>query len=231
MKLLIFVVVGILLFLAFRLLNTLGKALAGKKLIQTGVKGFLPVVELVAWVAFSFWGVLIFFGGHLYYDLIVGIMAVLLIFGLAWFVFRDILAGVLLKTEKSLQPGQLLKTPVVEGRIKKLGTRSLELINEAGETVKIPYSRLSNELFILPPEDEDSLPHQLQLPIPRGQAPDSVKKQVHERLLTMPWVINPPPVVEVKKNDSGGHSLHLTFYTHILTHALIVEEKLRELVG
>ena len=231
MNLLIFVVAGVLLFLAFRLLNLLSKAFSGKKLIQTGVKGFFPVVELVAWLAFAFWGALIFFGDHLYYDLIVGIMAVLLIVGLAWFVFRDILAGVLLKTEKSLEPGQLLKTPFVEGRIKKLGTRNLELVNQAGETVKIPYSRLSNELFILPPDDEDSLPHQLQLPIHSGQSPETVKKKIHEHLLAMPWVINPPPVVEVKKNESGGHELHLTFYTHIRTHALIVEEKLRELTG
>lgn len=230
MNVLIFALVGVILFFLFRLGFRLSNALIRKKIIRAGIQTSLPVVELLAWITYLFWGALILFGNHVYYDLIVAVMAVLIIFGLAWFVFRDIMAGVLLKTEKSLEPGQVIKTPVVEGKIKKTGTRFLELINTMGETVKVPYSRLSNELIIIPPDDEDSLPHQLLLPIASEQQAEKLKELAIEKLLAMPWIISPHPGVKLVKTSDGKHAIHVTFHTHNRTHAVLVEEKLRKLL-
>lgn len=229
MNVLIFTLVGVFIFFLFRLGFRLGNALIKKKIVRSGIQTSLPLIELLAWITYLFWGALILFGNHVYYDLIVVVMAILIIFGLAWFVFRDILAGVLLKTEKSLEPGQLIKTPIVEGKVKKTGTRFLELINDKGETVKVPYSRLSNELIIIPPENEDSLPHQLVLLIASENQAEKFKEQVIENLLAMPWIISPHPIVKLIKTNEGRHAIHVTFHTHNRTHAVLVEEKLRKL--
>ncbi len=231
MNLLIFILTGLLLLLLFRLLNRIAKTLIRKRQMQAGMLRTLPVLELVAWIGFSFWGVLIIFGQHLYYDLIVVLMAILVIFGLAWFVFRDFLAGALLKSEKALQPGQVIKTPLVEGKIKKMGFRSMELVNDAGETVNVPYSRLSNQLFVIPPDNENSLPHQLEIPLSPAQASEHIKEKVYQQLMSMPWVISPVPNVQITKTGDGHHLLHVTFYTYMHTHALTVEEKVRMLLS
>lgn len=231
MNILIFILAGTILFFLFRLGYKLSSALIKKKALRAGMQTSLPLVELLAWITYLFWGVLVFFGDHLYYDLIVVVMAVLIVFGLAWYVFRDILAGVLLKTEKSLEPGQVIKTQIVEGKIKKTGTRFLELINDKGETVKVPYSRLSNELIIIPPENEESLPHQLLMVFTPEQQPEKIKEQVISNLFAMPWIISPHPKVKLIKTNEGEHAIHVTYHTHNRTHAVMVEEKLRKLVN
>ncbi len=231
MNILIFTLAGVILFFLFRLGFRLSNALIKKKNIRAGVQTSLPLIELLTWITYLFWGALILFGNHVYYDLIVVVMAILIIFGLAWFVFRDILAGVLLKTEKSLEPGQVIKTPIVEGKIKKTGTRFLELINDEGETVKVPYSRLSNELIIIPPENEESLPHQLLLVVAPEKQTEKIKEQVVSHLLAMPWIISPHPMVKLIKTKEGKNAIHVTFHTHNRTHAILVEEKLRKLVN
>lgn len=231
MNWLIFILTGFLLFFLFRLLLRISKVVFRKKILRKGSMALLPLLELVLWIAYAFWGVYILFGGHLYYDLIIVVMMVLLVVAVAWFLFRDLLAGVLLKAEKSLEPGQMIKTSFVEGKIKSLGSRSLELVNDAGETVRIPYVRFSNELLIIPPENEDSLPHHLEIPLATGQSPEKVRALVNKHLLAMPWIIDPAPEVKIVKAADARYFIRVTFHTHIGSQAVMVEEKIKEVAG
>lgn len=227
MNVLVLIITGVALFLLFRLLFWFSGRVVRSAVMRTGSKALLPVIELTAWVGYVFWGVHILFGGHLYYDIVIGVMIVLLVLAVAWFVFRDFLAGVLLKAEKSLTPGQTIRTPLGGGKIKRLGSRAVELVNEQGETVRIPYSRLSNELLILPPGDEESRPHHLRILLPDSLSPDTAQEIIARKLLAMPWIIGPGPEVSVDRT-ADGYVAHITFHTHLDTQALAVERRLRE---
>lgn len=231
MKLLIFAVTGILLFVLFRLLNRLSNALVKKIAHHRAWIKIIPIIELAAWFAYAFWGAYVIFFGHVYYDIIVGAMALLIIFGLAWFVFRDFLAGVLIKIEKALDVGQHIKTPFAEGHIKKLGTLSVELINDAGELVKIPYSQLSRETLIMPPDDEDSLPHQLTLPLSGEQHPEKMRDGLYDALVAMPYIISPMPAVKLLRTKNNKWELQVKYHTHMRSQAVIVEQKIREMLA
>ncbi len=231
MMLLIFAVTGIMLFVLFRLLNRLSNALVKKIAYHRTWIAIIPVIELAAWFAYAFWGAHVIFFGHIYYDIIVGAMALLIIFGLAWFVFRDFLAGVLIKIEKALNVGQLIKTPFAEGHIRKLGTLSVELINDAGELVKIPYSQLSRETLILPPDDEDSLPHQLTLPLTSEQHPEKMRDMVYASLIAMPYIISPLPTVKLHRTINNNWELQVKYHTHMRNQAVAVEQKIREMLA
>ncbi|GEM_PF-919089 len=231
MSLLIFIVSGLLLFVFFRLLCLMSRSLPGKKSLKTGMGRILPLLELGVWVTYAFWGALVLFGNMVYYDLITGVMAVLLIFGISWFVFRDFLAGVLLRTEKSLKPGQHIKTPFASGRIQRLGGRSLMVINESGEEIRIPYSSLSNVLLSIPPEDEDSLPHHLRMELSRDIHPGQVRRAAFEHMMSLPWIIEPAPELQLTRDQGGGFVFEATFHTHSGTQAMMVEDKIREFLG
>jgi len=228
MNLLIFVFTGFLLFFLFRLLARISKIIVQKKVIRKGVFALLPLLELVLWVAYAFWGVTIFFGRHLYFDLIIGVMVVVLLLAIAWFVFRDFMAGVLLKAEKSLEPGQTIKTSFASGIIKRMGSRFMELQNEEGELVRIPYGRLSNELFILPPDDEDNMPHHLEIPLPDEASPEQSRDKVKKLIMSMPWIVGPTPEIKLSRSAEGNYTLRVVFYTHIRSQAVQVEEKLQQ---
>ncbi len=231
MNLLVFILAGFLLFFLFRLLMRISRSFMQKKPLRRGGMTLFPLFELVLWIAYAFWGVSVFFGGQPYLDLVVGAMVVILLVAIAWYVFRDFLAGVLLKAEKSLECGQMIRTPYGEGRIMHLGSLSLGIMNDAGEQVRIPYARLSNEMFILPPENDDNLPHHLQLPLPKGKQPDRIQRLVKKQLVAMPWVISPEPVVKIIQSSNDQHRLHVTFYTSSASYALKVKEKVKNLLS
>ncbi|MGM0573484.1 MAG: mechanosensitive ion channel domain-containing protein [Bacteroidota bacterium] len=227
MNLLLFIASGLLLFSLFRLLNRISWSMHARKVARKNLVRFLPLAELVIWIVYVFWGVHLFFGHYAYYDLIILVMAVLLIAGLAWYVFRDFLAGVLIKTEKVIEPGQVIKTPFVEGRIKTLGIRSMKLINNEGEVVKIPYSRLNNDLFVLPPEDTDSLPHHVTFLLPLTMEADKAGQEIFEYLMAMPQVVTPHPVIKTGHSHGNDYQLHVSFYTHLRSQGFVVQQKLQ----
>ncbi len=228
MNLLIFFVAGLLIFGLFRLLARAGRALIRRKAVRSRILALLPFVELLIWIVYAFWGISILFGGFVYYDLILGVAAVLLLLAFAWFVFRDFLAGVLLKAEKSLEPGRFIKAPFAEGHIRSLGARSLVLVNEKGEVVRIPYSRINKEMFVLPPENDESLPHHLKLTIPATRDPEAYKRMAEKELMAMPWITGSSPSVNIVEEEDGSYRLHLTFYTHIRSQGALVGEKIRK---
>ncbi len=228
MNILAFILVGLVVAIVFRLLRRISQASVVRELLRKSSKKVLPSLELVAWVVYAFRGAHVFFGDHLFLDTIVAVMVVFLLASLGWYVFRDFLSGVLIRAEKSLEPGQVMRTSSVEGKISKLGSLSLELVNDAGEMVRIPYSRLNQDLITLPPKREDNLPHHLEMGLLPGYTPGEMQKQLMKALLAMPWIVSPAPEVRVAKASGGQTMLHVTYYTHMRLHAQLVEEKLTE---
>ncbi|MFA6769569.1 MAG: mechanosensitive ion channel domain-containing protein, partial [Bacteroidales bacterium] len=72
---------------------------------------------------------------------------------LAWYLLRDIVSGLILCSENGFEPGQVIKTPFIQGTIKKLGYRSIEIISSNGEQVKVPYTMLMNTTVIKPQDN------------------------------------------------------------------------------
>ncbi len=231
MNLLLFLVAGLLVFGLFRLLSRAARMLISRKALRNRILALLPVAELLIWIGYGFWGLSILFGGLVYYDLILWVAVVLLIVALAWFVFRDFLAGVLLKAERSLEAGRYIKAPYAEGYIRSLGARSVVLVNEKGEIMRVPYSRINKEMIVLPPENDESLPHHLKLSLPAIRDPEVYKRLVEKELMAMPWITGSSPSVDIVEETDGRYRLHLTFYTHIRSQGARVGEKIKKVLS
>lgn len=230
MNVLYFVAAGLALYYFFRLLFRLLRAASEKRMLEKWVLKAVPFVELLAWVAYFFWGAAVIFGGYRYYELVVGTMAVVLVLAIAWFVFRDFLTGVLLKADTGFEVGKTIKTPQVEGKIIRMGYRSMELVNSNGEKVNIPYSNLRDQAITILPDEDLQLPHQCRLELPFDADPLEMQTKVSDLMMTMPWVTEPAPKISIEK-DAGGHSYMLVrYHTHASIHASRVEKKLRKLM-
>lgn len=230
MSLLYLVLIGVMLFLFLQLASRFLHALAKKNAFKSAVLNFFPLVELGAWVAYAFWGAWVLFGGMRHYDLVMAVMAALLIFGISWYVFRDFFSGMMLKSEYKLEKGQVIKTPVAEGRIVGLRRRFLELENEKGEKIRIPYSRLSNQWLSLPADTEKSFAHRMVIPLTGHVEPACLKNLINQAMMGMPWIIGPPPNIKILKEEEGKAVLDIRYDLLKEEHALIVEEKIRQLV-
>ena len=231
MNLLLFLFAGLFVFGLFRLLARAARVLIRRKTLRSMILALLPVAELLIWIGYVFWGLSILFGGLVYYDLILWVATVLLLGAFAWFVFRDFLAGVLLKAERSLETGRFIKAPFAEGYIRSLGARSLVLVNEKGEVVRIPYSRINKEMIVLPPDSDESLPHHLKLSLPAIRDPEACKRLAEKELIAMPWITGYSPSVDILEEADGTYRLHLSFYTHIRSQGALVAERIKKVLS
>lgn len=90
--------------------------------------------------------------------------------GGGWFALQDAIAGVVLRAEAGYEPGEWIQAGGVEGRIQRVGLRSLELETEAGQHVRVPYSRIAGGLQARTGSDGVGGAHTFTLVVPRDRA-------------------------------------------------------------
>lgn len=228
MNLLYLILTALALFVVFRLLYRLLPALLRGKPIQTRLLRILPVVELLAWLLISFWGIYLLFGGQAHYAWVVSGMALVVVLALGWYVFRDYLSGVLLRADTGFAVGQHIRTHFAEGKIARLGYRHLVLLNQEGEEVRIPYSRFKDEVIIIPAGEESRPPHHFRISLPDGADPDTIRQKLFSRMMAMPWVSEPAPEISFHKDEEGRDCLHISYHTHTPLASMKVEDLVKK---
>lgn len=230
MNLLYLIAVAAIIYVVMRFGGRLFEALPVKPAYKREIERWLPIMEGLVWVAFVFWGGYVLFGGIRHYDLLLLIMAALLLFGVAWYFFRDFFAGMMIKSDYKLRKGQYIKTPVSEGLIVRLGGRFLELENDKGEKIRIPFSSLSKQWVQLPADMQKSLSNHLVIELPDSADPVRMKSLVEADMMGMPWIIGTPPSLKARKNKDGKMVLDIRFDLLKEEHSLLVEERIRGLI-
>ena len=224
------IVAGLSLYVLFRLIERFLMAVLRRESQLRYYRLFFPLAEGLVWIGYAFWAVSSLFRGFRQHDLVMGAMALVLILALAWFVLRDFIAGILIKSDTGLHAGQQIRTSFASGRVHRLGARALVLINQEGELVRIPWARFRDETIILPPRQDQRQPHRISLRLPPEASFEAIRRQASEQLMAMPWVTGPAPELHIRKDADEHHYLHITFYTHDPAHVVKVEEKLIKLI-
>lgn len=222
------------LILAFILIVLLHLAWRAIHLIEPGHKlrkallRYFPLAEFALWLWLIFRGAGIVFKQFEEYNIIINFMAIALVAAVAWYLLRDFLAGMVLKTENSLEKGQFLITEIASGTILSLGYRSMVIETDNGEKIRIPYSRLNKLLLTTPPQEDSSHSHVVEILVERNQTPDNIKKNVTGQLLNMPWVVAGfAPQVTVVVKDERHFRVQMRFNVLKKDHVIMVEENIK----
>lgn len=104
------------------------------------------------------------------FAVVAGAVAALLV-AAAWFAVRDVVAGALLRAEDAYEPGQWIRVGDVEGRIRNVGTRTVDIEREDGARVRIPYTRLAGAPLIRAGRTEDASSHTFTVELPADRPP------------------------------------------------------------
>ena len=88
-----------------------------------------------------------------------------------WFALRDIVAGAVLRAEDAFETGQWIRVEDVEGRVRQVGVRTLELERDDGTSVRIPYARITTSRLVRAGRAEDASSHTFTLELPADRAP------------------------------------------------------------
>lgn len=213
-NILIFLTIGLGLFTLFRLSNRLAGSLAMKRKSLKFILKILPFVELLAWTVFVLWVLKAFFSEWEGYSLFTTAIITIVLLAIAWYFIRDFIAGIIMKAENAFTVNQHIKTPEITGTIKKIGYRSLEVECESGQFSKVPYSRLSGQIFSIQAPAETMLAHELVLQLPASQNIEDVKEQIVKELLLLPWVsVNHDPVIKTMQESGETITLKISYHT------------------
>ncbi len=231
MNLLYIVILGFALFFAMQLINRLAVIIPGESRWRNLLLRSLPMAEFVVWLTYAFWAASIAFAGLPYRGIVQSAMAIMLVVALGWYVLRDFLSGVLLKSESGFSKGQSIKTGFVSGKITAVGYRTLLIETEKGEKVRVPFSKLGDAIIATPPQKGQSHSHMLRFLVPEGSNRGSLPAKVSKTMLNMPWIIaEEEPTVNFVPDAEGPLMLEVKFSVLKEEHALLVKHNLQELI-
>jgi small-conductance mechanosensitive channel len=184
--------------------------LAGRR--RAGYRRVLPLVEVIL-VA----GALIVVAGLLgaqpgeFAAVVVAVVALLV--GTSWFALRDVVAGAVLRTEDAFETGQWIRAEGVEGRIREVGVRTLEVEREDGTRVRLPYSRVASSPLVRAGRAEDPAGHTFSITLPLELGPARMTPVIRAAARNSFYVsaTRPPQVHATSGPD--GHRYDVTVFT------------------
>ncbi len=170
-----------LLFLLFASLGLVAVVVGAQALARRAPAGqvgtllrlvLLPVVELAVAAGFAALVVQRLFAGAPAFGAAAMVGVLLLSLWLARDPIRDAMAGMILRGGGSLRTGDHLRVDGVEGRVKRLGVRSVLLELPGGDESRLPWGRLSDTVVVRRPQRFGAHPHSFRLPA--GTEPERV---------------------------------------------------------
>jgi hypothetical protein len=142
---------------------------------------------------------------------------------LLWPFARDVLSGVFLRAEGSCQLDQLVQIGSVQGRIVRLGPRSLHLETQGGDVAVIPYSQISRQPIVRTSGAEQLAARTFELPLPQRLEPTTLPRALQAAALRCHWAaLGRDPVVSIQKER-----LEVTVYAIDGAHLVEVEKAVR----
>lgn len=225
-------IVTLLLFVLMRTLAYVTRVYIRSTRLKQVLVRVIPVLELVLWSIWVFWAASRLINSSFLYQLFTGgaLILILIIFG--WYFLRDYVAGILLKSETTLEPGQEVHSGDVKGVIRKVGLRSLELITAGGESIKLPYSVMSTRLFSKNQGKRKWSEQELILIVPALYSPEKIRMELKRRLLEMSWLPVPGKVdITIEAGEGPTYRVVVLYYVLNDEMALKTEKVLREFIA
>ncbi len=188
----------------------------------------LPIAGSIVWTAFAFWGTGLLFRERTYYPYIV-LGMVLIILGLVtWYFIRDVFTGAMFKMQNELNQGDYIKIGNIAGQIKAARLTHLEIISDDGQTIKIPYTRLNQELISRTSTPEGMEEFNISLLVDKRFSKQEMEDKIRYELANSPWCnFKDPPVIRLKSEDETTYAYDLQIYTLNQQHLRMVEKQLK----
>ena len=222
------VILSVALYILLRSLSSLFSALPLDSKIRKALLRLYPLFEMIIWISFALWTFYSLFHDSAVYPLLSGAIVIVLVAIFGWYMVRDYISGVIIKTENNFEPGQYVTVGSYSGKIVKLGYRSLELETRNGEVLIIPYSKLSHQNLIKIVGKSKGAGQVITLEISSVYQTGKVHNMLEKRILEMPWIL-PGKDIDIKifRKDENINIVEINF--HALTREMVfkTEENLK----
>jgi len=232
MKLFIVVVLIVITSFLLRILKLLMGRISESNPVGKKIQLAEPLIVLVVWIILTFWIVYYLFYDKPYYNFIVFALIGLVFLLVSWFFVRDFVAGVAFRIQNNYSVGDIVQFGSVSGRIDNLFLTHVSIFTNEGKLVKIPYTRLSNEIVSQKSSSGSFGKNQVLLKLPKKKNADELKDTLMNLLLNSPWrVATRKPVVKLKSEWSDSYEFEIQLETRNEKHLDYVVSYLKNRFG
>ena len=145
-----------------------------------------------------------------------------------WFLIRDIIAGIILRTEENIKVGDLIRFDEFTGRVQKAGIRCLHLKKDEDTQVIIPYSNITPKIIskILPSKTTD--PYTFTLDVKKKIDLSAHKEKIRQAVLCTIWIsLERSPYINLIKEQNSVLTFQVTVYPLLPEYGMKIENILK----
>ncbi len=232
MKLLIVILILVLIAFSLKVLGLLLKRVIENSSAGRKIASSEPLIVIIVWTSFVFWAVNFLFSDKAYYSFIVFSLIVLVILSISWFFIKDFVAGIAFKIQNNYSPGDIVEFGQISGQLDKFFLTHVSIYTNEGKLVRIPYSRLSNQVVSQKSTDGYSASSKFVFSTPKKQPAEELKKSINSVLLNSPWRLpNRVPFVSLKSESEDVFEFEIQLETRSAQHLEYVITYLRKRFG
>ncbi|MCD4697783.1 MAG: mechanosensitive ion channel family protein [Bacteroidales bacterium] len=182
-----FILWGIVLFVLFSLIRFGFRYLLRDKKKKYLIQKYFHLAELIVWIFFFSWFLFVFAEiKSLFVFIVFGILL-----GVIYLLFRfwliDIIAGVIFRNSNRINQGDSIQIKELSGKVIKIGTRTIEIENDEGISVYIPFSKLASAIYSRTESVAQTSGYSFELETSLEEDIDSVTENIKSSIIALPW--------------------------------------------
>ena len=166
---------------------------------------YFTIIEALIWFLFLLFSALFFLKYNIVFSAILFLLILLLFYWYSRFALRDYIGGIIFKSENRFSVGDSIVINDISGEIKRFNYRNLEIENENGLRIFIPYTMLLGIVSSPQKISETVLSFSFEINIPSGQPFEKVVELLKKQIFSLPWTVlkNEPKIHLVRENENS----------------------------
>jgi small-conductance mechanosensitive channel len=228
MKIFLELFLGILLWMAMLIGNKMIHAMAHRSSRVRQIMPYLPGSAFAVWILYAFWLLQRWFAATSIYPMVLFLLIALLAILFVWFILRDIIAGIVVSGRRQLHINHRIRLNDMSGKIIERRMTHATIRTNDGDLARIPYSRMSGEVFPERSEETGSDYHSIHLSIPKTDTPEQLQAVLARNVLSIPWAsAGTAPIVRLQEQTDSDCKFEILIRSLNSRHAARVEHILR----
>ena len=224
----IFFAVGLFLFLVFRIVQFILPYILRTGKTTRFITKYFSFIELTVWMLFFIWSIQFFLETNHVYALLLVLITIILILFISWYALRDVIAGVIFKTNRKLRINDVVRFDQYAGTISRLTHRYIEIENEQGESIHIPFSQALSKVVIKKHPAEMIQGHTFKMNVAKKPSLKELIDDIKSTIIQMPWIsLKREPIVKPVDQITSAYTFEITVYAIERNYFYKIEDFLR----
>ncbi len=201
----------IVLYFGLKMINQVLERFTKRSKIVLNITRNYSIFELFVWLLYVLWMLPSFFKLNMSSGIVLSLILVIAILIISWFAGRDFIAGFIIKANAGFKINARIKTDKIEGEIIDFFPRNVQLINDKGEKMLIPYSNLLGENIFIKTNDKSRISKHIQLTLGLVTDYHTLNQNLKFMIMTHPKaLVNTTPTINIVSQGKNESIIDIT---------------------